>query len=130
MEIRQFATIVLVFGSLSTITAADTPRDAFTRTWVGRTVLLKQALFTLSYDERGVMGQTRRDKREGLNVVTPFNGSHLQFDGRQKQDDVLESDAQRLVDKVTAAYRGDSLSVRRIRKFSRTSSIATIPEWS
>lgn len=116
MEIRQFATIVLVVGSLSTITAADTPREAFTRTWVGRTVLLKQALFTLSYDERGVMGQTRRDKRDGLNVVTPFNGSHLQFDGRQKQDDVLESNAQRLVDKVTEAYRGDSLSVRQYQK--------------
>jgi len=64
MEIRQLAAIVLVFGSLSTVTAADLPRDAFTRTWVGRTVRLKQALFTLSYDERGVMGQTRRDKRD------------------------------------------------------------------
>jgi hypothetical protein len=116
MEIRQFATIVLVFGSLSTITAADTPREAFTRTWVGRTVLLKQVLFTLSYDERGVMGQTRHDKRDGLNVVTPFSGSHLQFDGRQKQDDVLESNAQRLVDKVSATYRGDSLSVRQYQK--------------
>jgi len=112
MEIRQFAAIVLVLGSLSTATAADLPRETFTRTWVGRTVLLKQALFTLSYDERGVMGQTRRDKRDGLNVVTPFNGSHLQFDGRQKQDDIVESNAQRLVDKVTATYRGDSLAVR------------------
>jgi hypothetical protein len=116
MEIRQLAAIVLVFGSLSTVTAADLPRDAFTRTWVGRTVRLKQALFTLSYDERGVMGQTRRDKRDGLNVVTPFNGSHLQFDGRQKQDDVVESDPQRLIDKVSAAYRGDSLSVRSYQK--------------
>ena len=116
MEIRQFAAIVLVLGSLSTATAADLPRETFTRTWVGRTVLLKQALFTLSYDERGVMGQTRRDKRDGLNVVTPFKGSHLQFDGRQKQDDVVESDPQRLVDKVSEAYRGDSLSVRSYQK--------------
>ena len=116
MEIRQFAAIVLVFGSLSTTTAADTPREAFTKAWVGRTVLLKQVLYTLSYDERGVMGQTSRDKRDGLNVVTPFNGSHLQFDGRQKQDDVLESDAQRLVDKVDATYKGDSLSVRQYQK--------------
>jgi hypothetical protein len=116
MEIRQIAAIVLVVGSVSTATAADISRETFTKTWVGRTVLLKQVLFTLTFDERGVMGQTRRDKREGLNVVTPFNGSHLQFDGRQKQDDVLESNAERLVDKVTAAYRGDSLSVRQYQK--------------
>jgi hypothetical protein len=116
MEMRQIAAIVLVVGSLSTATAADAPREIFTKAWVGKTVLLKQVLFTLSFDERGVMGQTRHDKREGLNVVTPFNGSHLQFDGRQKQDDVLESNAQRLVDKVTAAYRGDRLSVRQYQK--------------
>ena len=68
MEIRQIAAIALVLGSVSTATAADSPRETFTKTWVGRTVLLKQVLFTLSYDERGVMGQTRRDKRDGLNL--------------------------------------------------------------
>jgi hypothetical protein len=116
MEIRQIAAIVFVVGSMATATAADNPRETFTKAWVGKTVLLKQVLYTLSYDERGVMGDTRRDKREGLNVVTPFNGSHFQFDGRQKQDDVVEQDPQRLVDKVLAAYRGDSLSVRSYQK--------------
>jgi len=116
MEIREIAAIALVFVSLSTATAADIARETLTKTWAGRTVLLKQTLYTLSYDERGTMGQTRHDKRDGLNVVTPFNGSHLQFDGRQKQDDVVESDPQRLVDKVSAAYQADSLSVRSYQK--------------
>jgi hypothetical protein len=112
MEIRQIAAIVLVCGSLSTITTADTAREAFTREWVGRTVLLKQALYTLKYDERGLMGQTHRDKRDGLNVVTPFQGSFFQFDGRQKQDDVIDLDPERLVDKINVTYQADTLAVR------------------
>ena len=130
MEIRQIAAIGLVFGSLSTTTAADIPREAFTRTWVGRTVLLKQTLYTLTYDERGLMGQTRRDKRDGLNVVTPFNGSHLQFDGRQKQEDVLDLTRSGWWTRSMRPTKGTACPSARIRKFSRTSSIATIPEWS
>lgn len=112
MRIRAIVAMALLFGSTTPITAADSPKEAFTKAWVGRTVLLKQPLYTLLFDERGLMGQTRRDKREGLNVVTPFKGSHFQFDGRQKQDDVVTLDPQQLVDEVDIAYQPDSLSVR------------------
>jgi hypothetical protein len=116
MRIRQILLIVLGLGALSATTAAETPREAFARTWEGRTVLVRQVLYTLSYDERGLMGQTRRDKRDGLNVITPFNGGHLQFDGRQKQDDIVDQDPTRLVDRINVMYQGDSLSVRSYKK--------------
>ena len=116
MGIRQITPLVLVLVAVSTTIAAESPREAFTNTWVGRTVFLTQPLYTLSYDERGIMGQTRRDKRDGLNVVTPFKGSYFQFDGRQKQDDVIDLDPQRLVDKVNETYQADGLSVRSYRK--------------
>jgi hypothetical protein len=114
--IRHYAAVALVAAGLSAAAAAEGPHEAFTGTWVGRTVLVKQTLYTLSYDERGLMGQTRRDRREGLNVVTPFNGSYFQFDGRQKQDDVLDQDPQRLVEKINATYQADSLAVRSYQK--------------
>jgi hypothetical protein len=48
--------------------------------------------------------------------MTPFKGSYFQFDGRQKQDDVVGMDPQRLVDEIETAYQPDSLSVRSYRK--------------
>jgi hypothetical protein len=116
MVMSRIAVLALVVTGLSATPAAETPREAFERTWVGRTVLVQHTLYTLVFDERGLLGQTRRDKREGLNVVTPFKGSHFQFDGRQKQDDVVEQDPQRLVDKVNEIYQGDSLALRSYRK--------------
>ena len=114
--LRRFAVVALVAASLSAAAAAEGPREAFTSAWTGRTVFVKQTLYTLSYDERGLMGQTRHDKRDGLNVVTPFNGSYFQFDGRQKQDDVLDQDPQRLIDKINTTYQADSLAVRSYQK--------------
>jgi hypothetical protein len=116
MRIRRIASVFLLAAWSAGLAAAESPQDAFTRTWVGRTVVVRQALYTLAFDERGLLGQTRRDKREGLNVVTPFNGSFFQFDGRQKSDDVVDGDPQRLVDKVNTTYQSDSVSVRSYRK--------------
>ena len=116
MRTHRIAALVFGLSALSVTSAADTPRDDFARAWVGKTILVKQTLYTLTYDERGMMGQTRRDRREGLNVVTPFKGSYLQFDGRQKEDDVADLDPQRLVDKVRTMYQPDSLDLRSYRK--------------
>jgi hypothetical protein len=112
MRTPRIAALTLGLAALSVLAGADTPQDAFAQKWVGRTILVKQPLYTLMYDERGMLGRTHRDKRDGLNVITPFKGSYLQFDGRQKREDVIDQDAQRLVDKVNTTYQADSLNVR------------------
>jgi hypothetical protein len=108
-------TLALVAFSIAA-PAADNFREEFTRAWTGKTVVVKRPLYTLSYDERGVMGKTYRDRRDGLNVVTPFKGSYFQFDGRQKKDHLTSLDPQRLVDQIKAEYQGDNLDVRAYQK--------------
>lgn len=117
MSRRQVASLALAIVATSVASAsAANPRDEFARTWVGRMVLVKQPLYTLSYDERGMLGKTTRDKRDGLNVVTPFKGTYLQFDGRQKKDDLTDLDPERLVDQINVEYQADELDVRAYRK--------------
>jgi hypothetical protein len=101
------ALIVLAAG-VSAVAAADSPQQAFARSWEGRTVVLKQTLYTLVYDERSRIGKVQSGKRDGLTVVTPFEGTYLQFDGRRGRDDIKDTQPQRLRESVAKAYIGDS----------------------
>jgi hypothetical protein len=71
--------------------------------------VLKQSLYTLVYDERSRIGKVREGKRDGLTVVTPFEGTYLQFDGRRGRDDIKETEPQRLKDAVATTYISDAL---------------------
>lgn len=95
---------------------AQPSREAFAKAWEGRTVVVKRTLYTLVYNERGRLGSTKRNRRAGLTVVTPFEGTYLQFDGRQSQDDIRDHDPQRLMDSVSEAYRSDALDIRQYQK--------------
>ena len=101
------AFIVLIAG-VSALAAAESPQQAFARSWEGRTVVLKQTLYTLVYDERSRIGKVQAGKRDGLTVVTPFEGTYLQFDGRRGRDDIKDTQPQRLRESVAKAYVGDS----------------------
>src|SRR4029453_5832874 len=70
---------------------------------------LKPTLYTLVYDERSRIGMGREGKRDGLTVVTPFEGTYLQFDGRRGRDDIKETAPKRLKDAVATAYISDAL---------------------
>ena len=91
--------------ALAPAPSAETPANAFKKHWTGRQVVVQRRLLTLVYDELGRVGATHRGKREGLNVVTPSKGSYLLFAGRQSQEDIVDSDPDRLIDRVRAAYR-------------------------
>ena len=93
----------------SVLVAADNPQQAVARSWEGRTVVLKQPLYTLVYNERTRLGKTNSGKRDGLTVVTPFNGTYFQFDGRRGREDVTEPQPHRLIESVKAAYISDAL---------------------
>lgn len=120
MKTLRFPVFAVAFVMASTASLAagapDSPRRAFVRKWQGRTVVVKQRLYSLVYNERGKLGNTYHDRRDGLTVVTPFEGTYYQFDGRQSRDDVTARDPQRILDAVSTMYYGESLDVRSYRR--------------
>ena len=100
---------LVLAAAMCVLTAAENPQQSFARSWEGKAVVLKQPLYTLVYDERSRIGKVQTDKREGLTVVTPFEGTYLQFDARRGRDDIKDTQPQRLKDAVAAAYVGDSV---------------------
>jgi len=105
---RVTAALVVLATSGSALSAGENPQQAFAKNWEGRTVVLKQPLYTLVYDERSRIGMVREGKRDGLTVVTPSEGTYLQFDGRRGRDDIKDTEPQRLKDAVATAYVGES----------------------
>jgi hypothetical protein len=116
--VRQAARAILgiAFVSIAHAAAAESSRELFLKTWEGKTIVVKRTLYTLVYNERGRLGQTHRNRRSGLTVVTPFSGIYLQFDGRQSEEDIIDQDPQRLVDTIKTTYQSDSLDVRQYQK--------------
>lgn len=113
---RLAVVIVALAAALSTVAATESPQQAFVKRWEGQAVVVKRTLYTLVYNERGRLGNTRSGKRDGLTVVTPSAGTYLQFDGRQGREDVVEQQPERIIEAVSVAYHGDSLDVRSYRK--------------
>ena len=106
---RVTSALVVLATAVSVLSAGENPQQAFAKNWEGRTVVLKLPLYTLVYDERSRIGMVREGKRDGLTVVTPSEGTYLQFDGRRGRDDIKETEPQRLKDMVATAYVGESL---------------------
>jgi hypothetical protein len=113
---RLAGLIIALATAMSHAAASETPQQAFVKQWEGRAVVVKQTLYTLVYNERGRLGNLLRGKRDGLTVVTPSAGTYLQFDGRQGRDDVVERQAEKVIDAVSVAYAPDSLDLRSYRK--------------
>src|SRR5262245_16307366 len=120
MTRRAFTELLATMACLALLsfplTAADSPQQIFARSREGKSIVLKQALYTLVYNERVKLGNTRNGRREGLMVATPSSGAYLQFDGRQGKDDVVDKQPQRIFELVNAAYQPDNLDVRAYRK--------------
>jgi hypothetical protein len=106
---RVTSALVVLASAVSVLSAGENAQQAFAKNWEGRTVVLKQTLYTLVYDERSRIGMVREGKRDGLTVVTPFEGTYLQFDGRRGRDDIKETEPQRLKDAVATSYISDAL---------------------
>ena len=106
---RVISTLVVLATAVSVLSAGENAQQSFAKNWEGRTVVLKQPLYTLVYDERSRIGMVREGKRDGLTVVTPSEGTYLQFDGRRGRDDIKDTEPQRLKDAVAIAYVSESL---------------------
>jgi hypothetical protein len=115
-QFRTATALLFTLISVETLVAADSPQRAFASDWQGRTVVIRQRLFSLVYNERGKMGHIYNGRREGLTVVTPQHGVSYEFAGRQHRDDVVVHDPSAIVDEVDRAYVGDALEVSGARK--------------
>jgi hypothetical protein len=102
----------MLLASGPPLAAAGGGQRAFVREWQGRTVIVRQTLFALVYNERGRLGKTYPARREGVTVVTPDDGVYFQFDGRQHRQDVVVRAAHLLSEAVAREYEGDPLDVR------------------
>jgi hypothetical protein len=101
---RAIAFVILLTMSAPAV-LADNAGKSFARDWQGRHVVVRQTLFALVYNERGKFGKTPKRRRDGLVVVTPFDGAYLQFDGRYSEVDVTGRDVNQIVHVVSEQYR-------------------------
>jgi len=108
--------VLLLFTGLTSTVRSESPRQAFVKAWKGQSVVIKTTLYSLVYNERGMLGNTRSGRREGLLVVTSSRGGHLQFDGRQGRDTVVAKEPAQLVKAVFAAYEANALEPRPYRR--------------
>jgi hypothetical protein len=106
------ACLVISIAAMAPVNAADVPQRSLLAAWKGRTVVLRQRLYTLVYNERGRLGKTYANRREGLMVLTPSEGAYLKFDGRQHRQDVIQRDPNLMTAAVAREYEGDPLDVR------------------
>jgi len=117
MDFRTRAAFTIVIASaFSAASAAESPQQAFSRSWEGRQVRVKRPLYTLVYNERGRLGNTYIGKRDGLTVLTPSDGVYFQFEGRYGRKDIVVRDPQQIIDAVGTEYQGDTLDVQSYRK--------------
>src|SRR5580765_6536312 len=57
-QFRTATALICSLVALGTIVAAETPQKAFAGEWQGRTVVIRQRLYSLVFNERGTMGHT------------------------------------------------------------------------
>ena len=100
---KSLAPLILFVVSAAAL-AAESPANAFKNQWIGRQVVVQRPLFTLVYDEVVRFNAVDRGKRDGLMVTTPSKGSYLLFTARKDRDDIVDTDPNRLMDRVKTTY--------------------------
>jgi hypothetical protein len=103
--------VLILFVALAATTSlhADerTGKKAFQSAWVGRSVVVKRALYSVVFDERSrvVPIFKHKDRVSGLTVVTPAGTSYYQFDARRdSEDDIVHQDPNAIVSEMKKQY--------------------------
>jgi len=99
------AAAIVLASSIPLAAGADPGRKSFAASWQGRRVTVKRTMYTLVYNERGKLGKTYHEKREGLTVVTPSAGTFCRFDGRDSEGDIVGRQPQEVIDQIAITYR-------------------------
>src|SRR5688500_2378524 len=99
---RLIATALFVTCGVTSVSAGDAASD-FARTWDGREVVVRSALYSVLYDEVGRLGKHYRGKLAGLTVAT-HAGQYYEFDGPGSDEDIAEETPNKVLDQMSARY--------------------------
>jgi len=106
--------IILAASAISLHAAEQSGKKAFVSAWEDRTVVLKQTLYSIVFDERTrfVPIVKRQGRVSGLTVATS-SGMYYQFDARRdSEQDIIERDPNRIVAMLREQYyRGMHLDI-------------------
>jgi hypothetical protein len=102
--------LVALMAAASLHAAERSGKKAFQHAWVGRSVVVKRALYSVVYDERNrVLPLIKhQDRVSGLTVVTPTGTSYYQFDARRdSEEDIVNKDPNGIVSEMRKQYFRD-----------------------
>jgi hypothetical protein len=105
-----FILLVALAAAASLHAAERSGKKAFQNAWVGRSVVVKRALYSVVYDERNrVLPLIKhQDRVSGLTVVTPTGTSYYQFDARRdSEEDIVDKDPNGIVSELRKQYIRD-----------------------
>ncbi|MGH9256392.1 MAG: hypothetical protein ACRD3C_17680 [Vicinamibacterales bacterium] len=114
LRLLSILSIALAASAASLYAAEQSGKRAFVSAWEDRTVVLKQALYSLVFDERKrfLPIVKRQGRVSGLTVATS-SGMYYQFDARRDSEgDIVERDPSRIVTTLQEQYyRGRHLDI-------------------
>ncbi|HEY3158388.1 MAG TPA: hypothetical protein VGJ78_05455 [Vicinamibacterales bacterium] len=87
----------------STVTGAGAGVNGFAKSWNGRRVIVKSALYTVLYDEIGRTGIHYHGKQAGLTIATP-DGQYYEFDGPGSDENVVEESPDLVMSEMSTRF--------------------------
>jgi hypothetical protein len=112
---RPFLAIGLTIAYVTAVSGAGDGVGDFTKTWNGRRVTVRTALFSVVYDEVGRLGKRYRNKLAGLTVAT-LEGHHYEFDGPGSDEDISEPTPNRVFSEMAVRYyRSSDLDIGNVK---------------
>ena len=113
-SVRFVSTLSIVVAVTASLHAGQTGKKAFVSSWEDRTVVLKQTLYSIVFDERPRFMPIvkRQDRVIGLTVATASE-KYYQFDARRdSEQDIVERDPNRILATLRERYyRGRHLDI-------------------
>ena len=114
LRIRFIALLTIVLATIPLHAGAQSGRKAFVSSWKEQTVVVRQTLYSLVFDERSrIVPMLKRQNRvSGLTVGTS-SGTYYQFDARRSSEqDVVDRDPNRIVSTLQEQYhRSEHLDI-------------------
>jgi len=106
--LRLVLILPVALAAAASLHAAErSGKNAFQNAWVGRSVVVKRALYSVVFDERSLVLPVfkHRDRVSGLTVVTPTGTSYYQFDARRaSEEDIVDRDPDGIVSQMRTQY--------------------------
>jgi hypothetical protein len=106
--VRLVLILSVALAAAASLHAAErSGKKAFQNAWVGRSVVVKRALYSVVFDERSLVLPVfkHRDRVSGLTVVTPTGGYYYQFDTRRdSEEDIVDRDPDGIVSQMRTLY--------------------------